>query len=93
MQFVRIGCVAKKDNIKGKITEWEFPAIILGYTENWATGTYQMYNPATKQVILKGDIKWNGFDGENASNEPTLFDFTEGTGQKTTIREYARNKK
>ena len=82
MQFVRIGCVAKKDNIKGKITEWEFPAIILGYTENWATGTYQMYNPATKQVILKGDIKWNGFDGENAVNAPTLLTLLKAQDRK-----------
>ena len=39
-----------------------------------------MYNPATKRVILTRDVKWRGFDGANAATEPTLFEFTEGTG-------------
>ena len=36
-----------------------------------------MYNPATKQVVLTCDVKWHGFDGSNAANDPTPFDFTE----------------
>ena len=51
VQFKRIGCVVKKDHIKGKITEQGFPVIMVGYAANSATGTYQMYNPYTKRVI------------------------------------------
>ena len=39
MKFERIGYVAKKGKIKGKITEQEFPAIMVVYVENSATVT------------------------------------------------------
>ena len=58
---------------------------MVGYAANSATGTYLMYNTATKRVILTRDIKWHGFDGANAANEPTLFYFTQVTGQKKTL--------
>ena len=78
--FRRIGYVAKKDNIKGKMIQWGFPTIMVEYAVNPATETYRMYNPATKRVILTHDMKWHVFDGENAANDPTLFDFDECTG-------------
>ena len=66
---------------------------MVGYAANSATGTYRMYNPATKWAILTCDVKWHVFDGSNAANNPTFFDFTWGTGKKTNIRKIARNKK
>ena len=64
---------------------------MVGYSENSATGMYWMYNRATKRLVLIRDVKWHWFYGENAANEPTLFDFNEGTWQKTTIRENEGN--
>ena len=52
-----------------------------------------MYNPATKRVILTRGIKWHGFDGSNTANDPTLFEFTEDTGWKTTMTENETNRK
>ena len=52
-----------------------------------------MHNLATSRVILTSDVKWNGFYGANVANEPTLFDFTDGTEKKTTSRENKRNQK
>ena len=52
-----------------------------------------MYKPATKRVVLTCDVEWHGFDGSNSANNPTFFEFIEGTVQKTTIRDNARNKK
>ena len=66
MQIGIIGYVAKKYNIKGKMIEWGFPTIIVGYEANSETGTYKMYNPATKQVVLTRDVKWHVFDEESA---------------------------
>ena len=40
MKSGRIGYFAKEDNTKGKITERGFPAIMVEYVENSATGTY-----------------------------------------------------
>ena len=40
VKFRRIGYVAKKDNIKGNITERGFPAILVGYAPNSSTVTY-----------------------------------------------------
>ena len=85
VQFVRIGYVANKDNIKGKMIERGFPAIMVGYAANLATGTYIMYKPATKEVILTHDIKWHGFYGENTENHQTLPELNEGTGQKKLL--------
>ena len=73
--------------------ECRFTAIMVEYAVNSATGTYRIYNPATKQVIFKRDVKWHKFYVSNAQNDPTLSDFTEGTLQKTTIRENTRNNK
>ena len=87
VQSWRIIYVEKKDKIKGKMTEWVFPAIMVRYAENSATGMHGVYNPATKRVILTHDIKWHGFYGANTSNEPTLFDFTEDTWWKTIIKD------
>ena len=39
-----------------------------------------MYNPATNQIILTHDIKWDVLDIDNSASDPTLFDFTKGTG-------------
>ena len=65
---------------------------MVGYAANSATGTYLMYNTATKRVILTRDIKWQGFDGANTANYPTLFDSIEGTVQKTTIGDNSRKR-
>ena len=45
-----------------------------------------MYNNDTKWVVSTRDVKWHKFDGANTANDPTLFDFIEFTGHKTTIR-------
>ena len=34
-------------------------------------------------MVLTHDIKWHGFDGENAANNPTIFDLTEGKVYKS----------
>ena len=77
--------VAKKDKSKVNMTEQGFPSITVGYASNPATRTYQMCSLTTKRVVLTCDVKWHGFDGANAANDPTLFDCTEGTGQKTLL--------
>ena len=59
MWFVNNWYVANIDNIKGKITERGFPTIMVGYTKKTATGIYQLYNNATKRVVLTHDIKWH----------------------------------
>ena len=73
LQFGRIGYVVKKDNIKNKMSEQGFTEIMVGYAANSPTGTYQMYNPYTKRIIFKSDIKWHVFGGENIENNPTIF--------------------
>ena len=70
-----------------------FSAIMVGYAANSTTGTYQMYNPDTKLLVLTRYVKCHGFDGANALNDPKPFDFTENTGQKITIRENSRDEK
>ena len=42
-----------------------------------------MYKTDTKRVILTRDVKWHGFDGENAANDPTLLDLTESKVHKS----------
>ena len=44
-------------------------------------------------MVLTCDVKWHRINGENAEIDPTIFDFIEGKGQRTTISENARNKK
>ena len=56
VQFIIIWYVAKENNIKVKMTELWFPAIMVGCAENVSTGTYRMSNPDTKQVLLTCDL-------------------------------------
>ena len=85
LEYVIIGYITKKDKIKGKMIVQGFITIMVGYAANLATGTYIMYKPATKEVILTHDIKWHGFYGENTENHQTLPELNEGTGQKKLL--------
>ena len=60
-KFGRTGYVAKKDKSTGKMSEWGFLAIVVGYAENSATGMYLMYSLSNKRVILTLGVKWHGF--------------------------------
>ena len=51
-------CIATyRDNThQAKLANQGNPSILVGYAEGHPTGTYQVFNPKTKQVILTRDM-------------------------------------
>ena len=72
-------------NIKVKITERRFPIIMVEYAENSATGTYLMYNPATKRLVLTCDVNWHVFDVESTANDPTFLNLLKVQNRKQPL--------
>ena len=87
VQFGRIGYIAKKNKIKGKMTEKGYIGIMVGYAANSGSGTYRLYKPDTKRVIQSRDVKWDNFIGANANNDPTIYDFEAGLEEAPENRE------
>ena len=51
-------CIATfKDNIhRAKLANRRTPGIWVGYADNHPTGTYRIFNPKTKRIILTRDV-------------------------------------
>ena len=58
-EFGRIGYVTKRDKFRKQMTDKTFKAIMVGYSDNHTRGTYKLYNPETKRVIMTRDVKWD----------------------------------
>ena len=62
IEFGRIGYVADRAKIKGKMKPRSMRCIMVGYAENHSPDTYLMYNPKTRYVIMSRDIRWADFN-------------------------------
>ena len=78
VQFGRIGYIAKKDKIKTKMGMKGYPAMMVGYSQESAPGTYRFYNLESKQVVKSRDVKWHEFTAVDATNNEAIFDGTPG---------------
>ena len=57
-EFGRITYVTKREKIKKKTKNKTYKAIMVRYEDSRTRDTYKLYNPETKRVIMKRDIKW-----------------------------------
>ena len=51
-----------------------FPAMMVGYALNHGVGTYRLYNPKTKRIIMSRNIKWMDFQSRKLEDEFNLFE-------------------
>ena len=58
--FGEMGIALKPDpgEHRGKMKNRGIPSILVGYSHKHAAGTYRMFNPATRRVIVTRDIQW-----------------------------------
>jgi hypothetical protein len=62
--FGRVGYMTDPAAIKGKLRDRSFKCVYLGWGEDTASGTYRMYNPVTRRVILTRHVyKWADWHG------------------------------
>ena len=73
IQFGRIAVVHKHKK-QAKINEKGFPAMMVGYALNHGAGTYRLYNPKTKRIIMSRNIKWMDFQSRRLEDEFNLFE-------------------
>ena len=56
-KFGEMCIVTFKDNThRAKLAYQGTPGIWIGYAKNYPTGTYQIFNPKTKRIILTRDV-------------------------------------
>ena len=84
IQFGRIG-VVNKHGKQAKMTNKGFPAMMVGYAQNHGAGTYRLYNPKTKRIIMSRDVKWMDFKSKTLETEFELFE--PGLKSESTKRE------
>ena len=73
VQFGRIGVVKKKGK-QAKMVDKGYPAMMVGYALNHGAGTYRLYNPKTKRIIMSRDVKWMDFKSKRIESEFQLFE-------------------
>jgi hypothetical protein len=61
VQWGRIGMVSNKDKIKAKMPAKGTPMMFVGYALDHPSGTYEMYNPATKRIITTDSVEFASF--------------------------------
>ena len=74
VQFGRIGIVNKRLKVSGKMTEKGFPAMMVGYAHNHGPGTYRLYNPKTKRIIMSKDVRWMDFKPKQVEKDFAVFE-------------------
>eukprot|EP01083_Nonionella_stella_P004795 13981_1 len=67
--FGEMCVVSDRRKIKAKFDDRGKTGIWLGYAEGHAVGTYRVYNPETKKVILSRDVTFIHAEHENKSAE------------------------
>ena len=72
-EFGRIGYVAKQDKFKKEMTDKTFKEIMVVYAENYTRGTYKLYNPETKRVIMTRGVKWADWKKTDSAKTLKLF--------------------
>ena len=73
IQFGRIG-VVKKPGKQAKMQDKGYPAVMVGYTLNHGAGTYRLYNPKTKRIIMSRDVTWMSFQSRKLDDEFNMFE-------------------
>ena len=51
-----------------------FPAMTVGYALNHGAGTYRLYNPRTKRIIMSRDVTWMDFKSKQIESEFEPFE-------------------
>ena len=63
-------CIATYNTHWAKLANRGTPSIWVGYAENHPTGTYRIFNPKTKQIILTWEVTFlQKSYGENSKIE------------------------
>ena len=73
IQFGRIGFVAYRAKIRGKMKPRSMRCIMVGYASNHAADTYLMFNPRTRKIIMSRDIRWADFNRPSANEELEIY--------------------
>ena len=74
VEFGRVAVVNKREKVSGKMKEKGFPAMMVGYALNHGAGTYRLYNPKTKRIIISRDVKWMDYKPKQLEVEFDVFE-------------------
>ena len=55
------------------MTDKPFKEIMVGYSDKNMRGTYKLYNPETKRVIITRDVKWANWKMTNPVDTLNMF--------------------
>ena len=61
--------VANQTTIKNKLADRGKPCLWMGYAKDHSAGTFRLYNPATRKVILSRDVTFLGETLEEVNDE------------------------
>ena len=61
--------VANQTTIKNKLADRGKPCLWMGYAKDHSVGTFRLYNPATRKVILSRDVTFLGETLEEVNDE------------------------
>ena len=61
------------NNIKIKITDKTYKAIMVGYTDNNTRDTYKMCNTDTKRFIMARVVKWSEWKMTDPAETLNMF--------------------
>ena len=50
-----------------------YAAMMVGYALNHGPGTYRLYNPKTKRIIMSRDVQWMDFNPKKLEDDFELF--------------------
>ena len=73
VEFGRVGYVAQRDKMLGKLDERSTKMIMVGYASKHSGDIYCMYNPGTKHIILLQNVKWADWTNKNPTSNTELF--------------------
>ena len=66
--------MVKKKGKQAKMTDKGFPAMMVGYALHHGVGTYRLYNPKTKRIIMSRDVQWMDFKSKRIETEFEIFE-------------------
>ena len=69
IEFGRVGLVTIKSAKAGKLKDKSEPMLIVGYAKEYPVGTYRLYNPKTKRVVVSDSVQWTKFKRWNITPE------------------------
>lgn len=73
VEWGRVGIVTDKTKLKGKFKDKGKPMVMVGYCLDHPAGTYRMYNPKTRAVVVTDSVKWSSFKRWEAEEDTGMF--------------------